>query len=374
MEPALHAAEQQLIDQMGLSEREVARRLHLLNFTEEDRARIQLVQKNINSRVKEIVEEYYEFQLADPDIASVIGDIDTLNRLKGYMSTYIKSLFSGVIDLQYVNTRLRIGKVHKRLDVRPKLYMKAHAKLQALLDQEIEDCCFVEDAILIKQAVHKILLFDAELVFDAYVEAYLTEMQTATREVEKYASKVGIKTDSMFSRLHEKSQKDGLTGLHNRRALYDYLKHESQVAERHHLSFVLVYMDLNNFKAVNDLHGHQVGDEVLRQVGKSMLDVTRKVDIPARYGGDEFCIIMPRLTLEEVEIPLERLCKDFDLHCKYPVTFSMGVVQVGPTVFEEPEELLQIADKLMYEAKREAHRDGAHHWHFEGKTTTVKNH
>ena len=373
MQQMARAAELQLIEQMGLSDREIARRLHLLNFTDEDRERILIVRDKIVARSHEIVEEYYEFQLADPDIASVIGDIDTLKRLKKYMLDYIASLFSGVIDAQYVNTRLRIGKVHKRLDVRPKLYMKAHAKLQSILDREVEACSFSADAIIIKQAIHKILLFDAELVFDAYVEAYLTEMQTATREVEKYASQVGIKLDSMFSRLHEKSQKDALTGLHNRRALYDYLKHESQVAERHHLSFVLIYMDLNNFKTVNDLHGHQAGDDVLAQVGRTLISQTRAVDIPARYGGDEFCIIMPRTNLNEVEIPLRRIASDFDAHCNYPVTFSMGVVQVGPTFFEEPEELIQIADRLMYEAKQRAHRDGQHHWHFEGKNETVKN-
>ncbi len=219
MQQMARAAELQLIEQMGLSDREIARRLHLLNFTDDDRERILIVRDKIVARSHEIVEEYYEFQLADPDIASVIGDIDTLKRLKKYMLDYIASLFSGVIDAQYVNTRLRIGKVHKRLDVRPKLYMKAHAKLQSILDREVEACSFSADAIIIKQAIHKILLFDAELVFDAYVEAYLTEMQTATREVEKYASQVGIKLDSMFSRLHEKSQKDALTGLHNRRAL-----------------------------------------------------------------------------------------------------------------------------------------------------------
>jgi len=373
MQEMTRAADLQLFEQMGLSDREIARRLHLLNFTDEDRERVLIVRDKIVAKADDIIEEYYEFQLSDPEIATIIGDIDTLKRLKGYMHSYISGLFSGVIDAQYVNTRLRIGKVHKRLDVRPKLYMKAHAKLQNLLDREVEACSFAADAIIIKQAIHKILLFDAELVFDAYVEAYLTEMQTATREVEKYASQVGIKLDSMFGRLHEKSQKDALTGLHNRRALYDYLKHESQVAERHHLSFVLIYMDLNNFKTVNDLHGHQAGDAVLEQVGKTLINETRSVDIPARYGGDEFCIIMPRISLNEIEIPLRRITSDFDAHCNYPVTFSMGVVQVGPTHFEEPEELIQIADRLMYEAKQHAHRDGRHHWHFEGKNDALKN-
>ena len=99
--------------------------------------------------------------------------------------------------------------------------------------------------------------------------------------------------DSLFNRLHEKAQKDSLTGLYNRRSLYDFLKKECRVAERHQLSFILVYFDLNGFKSVNDLHGHHAGDIVLEQVGKSMFSIMRNEDIPTRYGGDEFCIVMP---------------------------------------------------------------------------------
>jgi len=362
-----------LIDQMGFSEREIARRLHLLNFTSEDSDVIKKAISFIEDSTPKIIEAYYEYQLNDPEMAAIIGDVDTLMRLKGYMARYIKSLFSGVYDEDYVNTRLRVGKVHKRLDVRPKIYIKSFSKLQSLLETEIEDSCFVEDAEVIKRSLHKILLFDAELVFDAYVETYLTEMQSATMEVEKYASGVGIKIDNMFNRLYERSQKDNLTGLHNRRSLYDFLKRESKVAKRHSLSFVLVYMDLNGFKAINDLHGHQVGDTVLTQVGKSMLSCMRAVDIAARYGGDEFCLILPRTSLEEAELALKRLTTDFDEKCGYPVTFSMGVVQVGPTEFEEPEELIKIADLLMYEAKQQAHVDGGHHWYFEGKKDSPKN-
>lgn len=362
-----------LIDQMGFSAGEIARRLHLLNFTSEDEVAIKKARPFIEHSLPKIIEEYYDYQLNDPEMAVIIGDVDTLMRLKGYLTNYIRSLVAGVYDEDYVNTRLRVGKVHKRLDVRPKIYIKAFTKLQRLLEQEIEVSCFVEDAEVIKSSLHKILLFDAELVFDAYVETYLTEMQSATLEVEKYASGVGIKVDNLFHRLYERSQIDNLTGLHNRRSLYDFLKRECRVAERHHLSFVLVYMDLNGFKAINDVHGHQAGDSVLAQVGKSLLSCTRAVDIAARYGGDEFCLVMPRSSLEDTELALTRLTNHFDKNCGYPVTFSMGVVQVGPTKFEDPEELIRIADLLMYEAKQRAHIDGGHHWYFEGKKNSPEN-
>lgn len=369
----MKGAQHSLIDQMGFSDREIARRLHLLNVTENDIEQIKSVAHAMDKVRGKVVEEYYEFQLADAEIAEIIGDVDTLTRLKGYMNAYITNLFSGNYDGKYVNSRLRVGKVHKRLDVRPKLYMKAHARLQLLLDREIDDACSSEEAEKVKESLHKILLFDAELVFDAYVESYLTEMQSATREVEKYASQVGIKVDTMFNRLHEKSQRDVLTGLHNRRALYDFLKHECRVAKRHRLSFIVAYFDLNGFKSVNDQHGHHTGDQVLEQVADSMMSVVRSVDVPARYGGDEFCIVMPRTSLDQIEDILHRFIENFDNKCSYPVTFSFGIIQVGPTHFEDPEEIIEKADKLMYQAKQRAYQDGAHHWQFEGTENSPEN-
>jgi len=373
MNHELFNPKQSLTDQMGISDREIARRLHFLDFTKTDVENLLSAKCLFEKKLSQIIEDYYTYQLSDPEIADIIGDVDTLGRLKAYMHGYILSLFSGHYDATYVNTRLRIGKVHKRLDVRPKLYMKAYSELQKLLEAALDEGEFVETGLRVKASLRKILLFDAELVFDAYVESYVTEMQAATREVEKYATQVGIKLDSMFARMHERAQKDSVTGLHNRRAFYDFLKHECRIAERHKLSFVLAYIDLNNFKAVNDLHGHHVGDEVLEKLGQSLLSVTRSVDVPARYGGDEFCIIMPRTTLNEVTEPLRRLCRNFEERCAYPVTLSIGVVQVGPTHFEEPEELIQKADAMMYEAKQKAHRDGGHHWQFEGKAGSPAN-
>lgn len=204
---------QSLTDQMGLSDREIARRLHFLDFTETDVENLLSVKNLFAQKLPRIIEDYYAYQLSDPEIAEIIGDVDTLGRLKTYMQGYILSLFSGQYDVVYVNTRLRIGKVHKRLDVRPKLYMKAYEELQKLLETALDEGEFVETALRAKSSLRKILLFDAELVFDAYVESYVTEMQAATREVEKYATQVGIKLDSMFARMHERAQKDSVTGV-----------------------------------------------------------------------------------------------------------------------------------------------------------------
>jgi len=316
---------------------------------------------HIEQALETVVQDFYDAQLDDSEIASIIGDIDTLKRLKNTMRGYISSLFRANYDETYVNNRLRIGKVHKRLGVSPKLYIAGLAALQSLLDREIKAAFPGDEAEGHTLALHKIVLFDTQLVFEAYVDGFLLEVESAKREVEKYAADLGIRVDSLTRHLHEISTKDALTGLFNRRAFYEHLERECDAAQRHGLALTLAYLDLNGFKSVNDTHGHDEGDRVLRQVGEAMLAVTRAVDIPARYGGDEFCIIMPRTERDVVGLPLKRLMAEFDARREHPVTFSIGVVQTDPDEIDEPRELIRKADEKMYLAKQSAKGDGGHH-------------
>ena len=87
---------QALTDQMGISDREIARRLHFLNFTESDGENLHSVKALFKQKLPQIIEDYYAYQLSDPEIADITGDVDTLDRLKSYMHGYILSLFSGI--------------------------------------------------------------------------------------------------------------------------------------------------------------------------------------------------------------------------------------------------------------------------------------
>jgi diguanylate cyclase len=170
--------------------------------------------------------------------------------------------------------------------------------------------------------------------------------------------------ESLSRQLHEISTKDALTGIYNRGALFDLLERECRVAARYKLPLTILYMDLNGFKPINDTHGHDAGDRVLRQVGESLLAITRAVDVPARYGGDEFCVVMPRTTLKLAEIPIRRLMEDFKKRRDYPVTFSIGLVQTGPEDVEDVHDLIKLADDSMYAAKARARADGNFHVEF----------
>lgn len=99
---------------------------------------------------------------------------------------------------------------------------------------------------------------------------------------------------ALQARLQEQSIRDVLTGLYNRRHLEEALSHELQLAERLQYSVSLILCDLDHFKQVNDQHGHQAGDEVLRCFAKLLGKYSRSSDINCRYGGEEFLMIMPR--------------------------------------------------------------------------------
>lgn len=351
-----------LIDQMEIKQDEIVRRLHLLDFTYEDVDRIKAAQPDILPILPDLLNEFYDTQIADPEIAAIIGDSETLARLTAALKGYITRLFDGCYDDEYVNSRLRIGKVHRQLGVSPRIYMRGQVRLQALLDAWIDRKYFVEDAKSLKKSLHKLLLFDARFIFDAYIESYITQMENASREVETYAAQIGMNMNGLSNRLQDSFYRDGLTGLYGRHAFQEFLTHESKVSQRHNLPFVLLYIDLNGFKEVNDQHGHSAGDEVLACVGAALQSATRSLDIPSRFGGDEFCILMPRITVAEISAPRKRIIAEFENRCAYPVTFSVGIVQSGPEQFADPTKLLVEADRMMYVAKGRARQDPSHHW------------
>lgn len=149
---------------------------------------------------------------------------------------------------------------------------------------------------------------------------------------------------------------DSLTGLANARSFHETLRTEIARDQREQRPLCLLYLDLDNFKKVNDRFGHAKGDDVLREVGSLMRRVLRAADIPARVGGDEFVALLWNTGLEEGRFVAERLADAIArLGAAYEGTnlgASAGVV-VFNTPTSSPEDMLKEVDALMYQAKRE---------------------
>jgi len=169
------------------------------------------------------------------------------------------------------------------------------------------------------------------------------------------------------------SVRDPLTGCYNRRHLNAaLLDDEIARARRHRLNLSLIMCDLDGFKAINDTHGHQAGDELLRGFAALLQPMTREsIDTVVRYGGEEFLIILPETPLDAAAGLAERVRATFAAQ-RFPVgaaalatTASFGVVSVdfGTTRAVTPQALIAAADELMYEAKRAGrNRVHAHQW------------
>jgi diguanylate cyclase (GGDEF)-like protein len=158
-------------------------------------------------------------------------------------------------------------------------------------------------------------------------------------------------------RLIEKNVKDSLTETYNRRFLEECLNREFEKYKRYSRSLSLIMLDIDFFKHVNDMHGHQCGDFILKSVASKTASVIRKVDILARYGGEEFCCLLPESTLNEALDVAERIrttiaerpfvFRDISVQ----VTVSLGASELRADI-HSAEMLLKLADEALYEAKR----------------------
>ena len=156
---------------------------------------------------------------------------------------------------------------------------------------------------------------------------------------------------------HEKefARTDYLTGAFNERSFYDLLQMEINRSQRYKNPFTLAYIDLDNFKTVNDEFGHATGNQVLCFVVNHFRNHLRKTDFVARIGGDEFVLLLPETKQESARGVLFRIQRDILAEMQrrnWPVTLSMGVL----TCIDAPhttDEVVRIVDDLMYSVKRD---------------------
>jgi len=168
--------------------------------------------------------------------------------------------------------------------------------------------------------------------------------------------RVALRTKRLHDLLARHAQLDPLTELFNRRAMAQRLEREWERIERHGgvLSFAMV--DMDHFKSINDAFGHSFGDRVLQTVAQILVDQVRKVDLPVRYGGEEFAIVVPDETAEKTWTLIER-CRQRIAETRLasgdvevPISASFGVADsVGRASVQE---LIEAADEALYQAKQ----------------------
>ena len=170
-----------------------------------------------------------------------------------------------------------------------------------------------------------------------------------------------VKAISYYTRdLEYFATRDPLTGLHNRRMFMELLNYETSRATRHDYPFCLLFIDMDNFKTINDRFGHTVGDNYLKEFAKMIRATVREGDFVARYGGDEFTVLMPETTSHQANETAARILKAAAaMNIPSPTDGATinGTISIGISVFPEDgrgaEELVHLADSMMYKVKGE---------------------
>lgn len=159
----------------------------------------------------------------------------------------------------------------------------------------------------------------------------------------------------MSAQLHAASRTDMLTGIANRRAMQHMLDAEFARYKRHDGHFSILMADVDYFKLVNDRYGHAVGDDLLIEIARQFSSVLRKQDSPARWGGEEFLVLLPQTSAEQAHQVAEKLRQQVEnidsakLGMQESTTVSIGISCISTV--ESIDDLIEQADQLLYQAK-----------------------
>jgi len=176
--------------------------------------------------------------------------------------------------------------------------------------------------------------------------------------IELFSQLIGasIGNIKMFKKIQHQAVTDGLTGFVNHKTFYEMLEKELWRSRRHGGQIAMIMVDIDNLKQTNDTYGHRAGDKVIREISKRIKECIRQIDIPARYGGDEFAIILPNTTLEDATIVAERMVGSV---AETPITWKEHQIELSISVglgrydaSSSPENITSRSDQALYSAKQ----------------------
>jgi diguanylate cyclase (GGDEF)-like protein len=184
---------------------------------------------------------------------------------------------------------------------------------------------------------------------DADTHAFLAQVANQAHIV--------VENSRLVERLRELAIRDSLTDLYNHRHAMDLLANEFERVGRYAAGVSLLMLDLDEFKRINDEHGHPAGDAVLKEMARVLKETLRTVDSVGRYGGEEFVVILPHTSPEEARATAERIRRKVQSHVFWvgakplSVTLSIGVASYPSPAVDSPESLVREADRALYRAK-----------------------
>ncbi|WP_373976445.1 sensor domain-containing diguanylate cyclase [Chitinibacter sp. SCUT-21] len=182
------------------------------------------------------------------------------------------------------------------------------------------------------------------------------QLKQSNTDLEALVQKRTLLLEDANRELVRLATQDSLTGLYNRRAFEVEAEKAIYTADRHHRPMSILFLDIDHFKLINDQYGHAVGDEVLRNVARQIVELLRSSDLMARWGGEEFVLILPDTGLEQAVVVGEKILsavrqmRFMQQNSTFAITISGGLIERH--LHRPLEESLQEADHLLYQAKQ----------------------
>ncbi len=215
---------------------------------------------------------------------------------------------------------------------------------------------------LIKSAAIAPLMLDGHIIgslnqADFCEKRFAPGMDTSCLEQLALKASLCLANVTAHEKLKFLAYHDPLTGLLNRRVMTSILKREVHRAKRYRCPLSVVFLDVDDFKRINDVHGHDAGDRLLVHLADHLQAMVRETDVVARFAGDEFVVILPETTMDSAVMLMERIrAFFFDTPAQIgtgaiPLSISFGVADNASGEHSSPDDLLKAADKALYKMK-----------------------
>jgi len=217
--------------------------------------------------------------------------------------------------------------------------------------------------MILREYAHKVGKGDFSLRIDRLSNDEIGDLAVAFNEMVIYIDQTTITKDSLEKEIAERkeleeklveiSQEDALTKIYNRRAFDDFYHKYSEKTKRSKSDLALILLDVDNFKKVNDKYGHHLGDEVLIMMAEQIASTIREADIFARWGGEEFVLLLPDTNASsafEIAERIRKIIMQSNFPTKEAITVSLGISVNGEKTTEDS--LILKADEALYQAKK----------------------
>ena len=324
-----------------LSTDDVGLRRSLFGLCAEDEANLDRIRFAVREDLPGLVASFYDDPLALSGTTSLVHGEVTLESLRGAQRNYLTTLGLDSDTEEYVEGRTRIAQLHEAAGLDRTWYMGAHARLFRSIGRLLARHYADADRLMtLLVTLQRILAFDSYLVVEAYLRADDHRVERTLQDL----------TESQ-RRILAVSRRDDLTQVDSRAFLLETLEEEIDRSRRAGDEFSLLFIDVDNFKAVNDTYGHATGDEVLRGIVDVIKRSLRPGDIVGRYGGDEFIVGLLQTGQTKAAWIADRVCRRVTSYAGTgtAVTVSIGCASLTPG--DDVGHLIHRADGAMYAAK-----------------------